>query len=317
MGKNYWINKYKIKRERIENIAYYENYLQSLKKCGDKWTGDPLLFCHNGSDHFNEISAIIENTNLMAQEQYWKHNHRITELTSQILNNFIVFDLVSVQPMFSPCSNIYYQRLDYSKSPPELYIQYQASVAKSNLLMTVSDTDFENIPSLANKIREKITRQITVDLRNNAYHVANRQYDGSKDQILTDIIQMHYLIEKQTNRNNKTWIVVGKEIAIKLKDYCNYFVDLDTVSCTTKIGTISNYLDVFLDPLNPTDSILCGTQYGQSNMIDGYFYNPYILLSYTPVSLDPDTLEPRYGLMFRGSKRLVYNRYYGRINYYL
>ena len=80
---------------------------------------------------------------------------------------------------------------------------------------------------------------------------------------------------------------------------------------TGKLGTNVSYkgkwlgqFDVYVDPLYPEDEILLGYK-GSSPMDSGYMYAPYIPLQMLPTITDPETFQPRKGLLTRYGKVAV------------
>jgi hypothetical protein len=62
--------------------------------------------------------------------------------------------------------------------------------------------------------------------------------------------------------------------------------------------------DVYVDPLWPEDEILIGYK-GPNAMEGGLVYAPYIPLQMLPTVVDPDTFQPRKGLITRYGKAAV------------
>ena len=56
--------------------------------------------------------------------------------------------------------------------------------------------------------------------------------------------------------------------------------------------------DVYVDPLYPEDELLLGYK-GSSPMDAGFVYAPYIPLQMLPTITDPNTFQPRKGLITR------------------
>lgn len=71
--------------------------------------------------------------------------------------------------------------------------------------------------------------------------------------------------------------------------------------------------DLYVDPLFPTDEILMGYNGTQGGIADtGYVYCPYIPLMQLPTITDPETFQPRKGVMTRYASAGIQpmNRYY-------
>ena len=69
-------------------------------------------------------------------------------------------------------------------------------------------------------------------------------------------------------------------------------------------GKLGGQFDLYVDPMYPEDEILIGYK-GSNAMDSGYVYCPYIPLQQTPTITDPDTFQPRKGIMTRYGKAAV------------
>ena len=76
-------------------------------------------------------------------------------------------------------------------------------------------------------------------------------------------------------------------------------------------GKFMGRYDLFVDPMYPQDEILMGYK-GQNAMDAGYVYAPYIPLQQLPTVVDPETFQPRKGLLTRYGKVQIEpnNRFY-------
>jgi hypothetical protein len=69
-------------------------------------------------------------------------------------------------------------------------------------------------------------------------------------------------------------------------------------------GKFAGKYDLYVDPMYPTDEIMVG--YKGSNAMDtGFVYAPYIPLQQLPTITDPQTFQPRKGLLTRYGKVAV------------
>jgi hypothetical protein len=69
-------------------------------------------------------------------------------------------------------------------------------------------------------------------------------------------------------------------------------------------GKFAGKYDLYVDPMYPTDEIMVG--YKGSNAMDtGYVYAPYIPLQQLPTITDPQTFQPRKGILTRYGKVAV------------
>jgi hypothetical protein len=76
-------------------------------------------------------------------------------------------------------------------------------------------------------------------------------------------------------------------------------------------GKFMGRYDLYVDPMYPTDEILVG--YKGSNAMDaGYVYSPYIPLQQLPTITDPESFQPRKGILTRYGKVQIepMNRFY-------
>ncbi len=69
-------------------------------------------------------------------------------------------------------------------------------------------------------------------------------------------------------------------------------------------GKLAGQFDLYVDPMYPEDEILVGYK-GANAMDSGYVYCPYIPLQQTPTITDPETFQPRKGIMTRYGKAAV------------
>jgi len=76
-------------------------------------------------------------------------------------------------------------------------------------------------------------------------------------------------------------------------------------------GKFMGRYDLYVDPMYPTDEILVGYK-GANAMDSGFVYAPYIPLQQLPTITDPETFQPRKGILTRYGKVMIqpYTRYY-------
>jgi hypothetical protein len=76
-------------------------------------------------------------------------------------------------------------------------------------------------------------------------------------------------------------------------------------------GKFMGRYDLYVDPMYPTDEILMGYK-GDNAMDAGLIYAPYIPLQQLPTIVDPESFQPRKGILTRYGKVTIepYNRYY-------
>ena len=69
-------------------------------------------------------------------------------------------------------------------------------------------------------------------------------------------------------------------------------------------GKLAGQFDLYVDPMYPEDEIMVGYK-GANAMDSGYVYCPYIPLQQTPTITDPETFQPRKGIITRYGKAEV------------
>jgi len=76
-------------------------------------------------------------------------------------------------------------------------------------------------------------------------------------------------------------------------------------------GKFMGRYDLYVDPMFPQDEILIGYK-GANAMDAGYIYAPYIPLQQLPTIVDPESFQPRKGILTRYGKVQIepYNRFY-------
>jgi len=76
-------------------------------------------------------------------------------------------------------------------------------------------------------------------------------------------------------------------------------------------GKFMGRYDLYVDPMYPTDEILVGYK-GANSMDSGLIYCPYIPLQQLPTITDPESFQPRKGILTRYGKVQIepYNRFY-------
>ena len=111
-------------------------------------------------------------------------------------------------------------------------------------------------------------------------------------------------IYRTTLRGGANWMVCSPFVAAMLSSAAKLEGGLPAdgggqlgASITYKGKWLGQY-DVYVDPLYPEDEILMGYK-GASPMDAGFVYAPYIPLQMLPTITDPETFQPRKGLITR------------------
>ena len=120
-------------------------------------------------------------------------------------------------------------------------------------------------------------------------------------------------IYKTTHRGPGNWIVTSPlvgamlESAAKLEGGIGPKTEGITNMGANKIeykGKFAGKYDLFIDPLWPEDEIMMGYK-GGSPMDGGFVYCPYIPIEALPTITDPETFQPRKGILTRYAKAAV------------
>jgi hypothetical protein len=194
------------------------------------------------------------------------------------------------------------------------------------------DAEAELTALLSEQMAAEIDREILRDLRRGAAWTARWDYNGLRRQstayygtqkdwnqtLVTKINQISAQIHKATLRGGASWVVVSPEVSAVFDDLEYFHVsnaspEQDKYNMgIEKIGTLSGRYIVYRDPYAPANTVLIGHK-GTSILETGYIYAPYVPMQLTPVMYNPFDFTPIRGIMTRYAKKMVLNRYYGRI----
>ena len=194
------------------------------------------------------------------------------------------------------------------------------------------DAEAELTALLSEQMAAEIDREILRDLRRGAAWVARWDYNGLRKQtnayygtqkdwnqtVITKINQISAQIHKSTLRGGASWVVVSPEVSAVFDDLEYFHVsnadpEQDKYNMgIEKIGILSGRYQVYRDPYAPANTILIGHK-GTSILETGYIYAPYVPMQLTPVMYNPFDFTPIRGIMTRYAKKMVLNRYYGKI----
>ena len=118
-------------------------------------------------------------------------------------------------------------------------------------------------------------------------------------------------IYKSTYRGAGNWIITSPLVAAILNSAAKLEGGVKGGNWDGQLGANINYagklqgmFDVYVDPLYPDDEMLMGYK-GSSPMDSGFVYAPYIPLQMLPTITDPETFQPRKGLITRYGKAAV------------
>jgi hypothetical protein len=215
----------------------------------------------------------------------------------------------------------------------KLRAQWSPELAQDVAAFHNIDAEAELTALLSEQVAAEIDREILRDLRKGAAWTLRWDYNGWKrlnnqstpytqkdwnQTLITAINQISAQIHKSTLRGGANWIVVSSEISAIFDDLEYFHVsnaapEQDQYNMgIERVGTLSGRYQVYRDPYFPANTVLIGHK-GTSLLDTGYIYAPYVPLQLTPTMYNPFNFTPIKGIMTRYAKKMVNNRFYGRI----
>ena len=215
----------------------------------------------------------------------------------------------------------------------KLRAQWSPELAQDVSAFHNIDAEAELTALLSEEVAAEIDREILRDLRKGAAWDLRWDYNGWKrfqsgqapytqkdwnQTLITAINQISAQIHKSTLRGGANWIVVSSEVSAIFDDLEYFHVsnaapDQDQYNMgIEKVGTLSGRYTVYRDPYFPPNQVLIGHK-GTSLLDTGYVYAPYVPLQLTPTMYNPFNFTPIKGIMTRYAKKMVNNRFYGKI----
>ncbi|MFW6219642.1 MAG: hypothetical protein ACOC33_02235 [bacterium] len=194
------------------------------------------------------------------------------------------------------------------------------------------DAEAELTALLSEQMAAEIDREILRDLRRGAAWSRRWDYNGLRKQsnvyygtqkdynqtLITEVNRISAQIHKSTLRGGATWIVISPEISAVFDDLeyfhaSNAAPEQDQYNMgIERVGTLQSRYQVYRDPYAPANTCLVGHR-GSSILESGYIYAPYIPMQLTPILYNPFDFKPIRGIMTRYAKKLVLNRYFGKV----
>jgi hypothetical protein len=217
----------------------------------------------------------------------------------------------------------------------KLRAQWSPELAQDVAAFHNIDAEAELTALLSEQVAAEIDREILRDLRKGAAWNLRWDYNGWKrgtasnpltqytqkdwnQTLITAINQISAQIHKSTLRGGANWIVVSSEISAIFDDLEYFHVsnaspEQDQYNMgIERVGTLAGRYQVYRDPYFPPNTVLMGHK-GNSLLDTGYVYAPYVPLQLTPTMYNPFNFTPIKGIMTRYAKKMVNNRFYGRI----
>lgn len=133
----------------------------------------------------------------------------------------------------------------------------------------------------------------------------------------TKVQKLSNRIHQLTMRGGANFLVCSPTVATILESIPGYAADTNGDKFkfafgVQKIGQLNSRFQVYKNPYMIENVILMGFR-GSNYLETGAVYAPYIPLIMTPLVLDPDTFEPRKGVMTRYAKKITRPEFYGKI----
>jgi hypothetical protein len=214
----------------------------------------------------------------------------------------------------------------------KLRAQWSPELAQDVAAFHNIDAEAELTALLSEQVAAEIDREILRDLRKGAAWSLRWDYNGWKrlsqttsytqkdwnQTLITAINQVSAQIHKSTLRGGANWIVVSSEISAIFDDLEYFHVsnaapEQDQYNMgIERVGTLAGRYQVYRDPYFPPNTVLLGHK-GTSLLDTGYIYAPYVPLQLTPTMYNPFNFTPIKGIMTRYAKKMVNNRFYGKI----
>ena len=225
------------------------------------------------------------------------------------------------------------QSVTVSVTERKLRAQWSPEMAQDVAAFHNIDAEAELTALLSEQVAAEIDREILRDLRKGAAWNLRWDYNGWKrlgssavpytqkdwnQTLITAINQISAQIHKSTLRGGANWIVVSSEISAIFDDLEYFHVsnaapEQDQYNMgIERVGTLAGRYQVYRDPYFPPNQVLLGHK-GTSLLDTGYIYAPYVPLQLTPTMYNPFNFTPIKGIMTRYAKKMVNNRFYGRI----
>jgi len=272
----------------------------------------------NSIDGYSGLTPTIAGTATSGQFTYTYKTYKELEFEDKI--GEVSFDLESVT---------------VSVTERKLRAQWSPELAQDVSAFHNIDAEAELTALLSEQVAAEIDREILRDLRKGAAWNLRWDYNGWKrgttanpltqytqkdwnQTLITAINQISAQIHKSTLRGGANWIVVSSEISAIFDDLEYFHVsnaspEQDSYNMgIERVGTLAGRYQVYRDPYFPPNTVLLGHK-GTSLLDTGYVYAPYVPLQLTPTMYNPFNFTPIKGIMTRYAKKMVNNRFYGRI----
>jgi hypothetical protein len=286
---------------------YHTQFKSEASQALRKWGEVADLYSIADEHERLTIAGLIENQSTLCQitenDPRYRFTHHMFNNPECVVKrmysseNFIGFDIVSVQMMLGPCMNVISTAFGDLRTEP--------STAKSRKLKACPWTEGreDSLNFTVDEITMEYNREIICDIKNNCGVVAETKLEKLHLRI-EDVADR---IETKTQRPN--WIICGTDILEFLTGE-----KLSGDSCMKIFKSEWYNYKLFVDPLFVKNTLVLGYK-GKSSYGSPYIYCPYLPYTPTPVIFDPDSFCARLGIIARYAKKLFMGGkdFYGKI----
>ena len=148
-----------------------------------------------------------------------------------------------------------------------------------------------------------------IDFESSALNFAPRHVGDVYSNLLAVINFASQDIYKTTQRGAGNWMICSPIVATILETAARLTGGIDRADAPTNFspgaiqfrGKFMGRYDLYVDPLYPEGEIMMGYK-GAGPMDGGFIYCPYIPFQALPTVTDPDTFQPRKGILTRYGK---------------
>lgn len=268
-----------------------------------KWDDLGFLKLTKNHHHKVQLACLLENQRIF-NELAELENRLAIPVLIRVFNNFIGFDLVSVQALNAPSSKFQYRDANN-------ILRYSEIAAHTRFLQTWLEKDrlegdlksqAKFIEDLAEAVLFELNSEVVADLRQVAATTISHQWKTPQN-LLDSLIITAAGVSKKVGRQ-ANWAVVPRELATELSYLKSDWQTSNVKPSDTNIykaGTIAKRIDIYVDPMTADYGILMG--YKGDDYQSGYFFCPYL-----PIQIEED----RY-LKVRHGKKLIDNNFYAQI----
>lgn len=318
------VKEYDSEKQRQENLAkriakYREGVVNEAKEQVRRWSKTGMLEGIEGDYEKEQMALLLENQRLMNEISTDSGDmaqfKRISiPLVRRIFDPkaCLVWDLASLQVMTGPTGFAFFNRPD-----GEIVEEVSAKTKRIKSLWEIPvqdirenydlDKEAEMTAVMAYEICDEINEEVISDLRNNVGIHEEIEWQGA-EALWSFLTGLFYRFETEIGPNREVpfgkkpnWIITGESLAKELKG-CIDYEPVDYLTLHHSVGFLGKDIKLIEHPQLLPNDILIG--YKEGGCGSGYVYMPYVPLTRTPIMLDPETFEPKAGILTRYTKRI-------------